>query len=280
MTLTRLIAIPACVTTLAIAGARREPLSMATGTLAAAALGTPSAAHGTAAAALETLSAASNAQVSTSPSSEDARFASMRRAMVDRQLKARGIRSEAVLAAMAKVPRHRFVRSVDTDLAYSDMPLPIGSGQTISQPFIVAYMTEVLDVARGEKVLEIGTGSGYQAAVLAGLARDVYSIEIIPELAERARARLQELGYRNVHVRVGDGYLGWPEAQPFDRIMVTAAPDHVPEPLVQQLASNGHMVIPVGRGAQKLLVISKTSRGVVREETLDVQFVPLARAPR
>ncbi len=262
MTCTRLIVALACVTTLVIAEARREPLSMAIGAPAAAALGTP------------------NGQASASTSPEEVRFSAMRRAMVDRQLKARRIRSEAVLAAMAKVPRHRFVRPMDTDLAYSDMPLPIGSGQTISQPFIVAYMTEALDVSRDETVLEIGTGSGYQAAVLAELARDVYTIEIVPELAERARTRLQELGYRNVHVRVGDGYRGWPEVQPFDGIMVTAAPDHVPEPLVQQLAPNGHMAIPVGRGVQKLLVISKTARGVVREETLDVRFVPLVRAPR
>jgi protein-L-isoaspartate(D-aspartate) O-methyltransferase len=262
MTLARLAAIAACLTTLTMAEARREPSLMASGALsAAAALGTPS------------------AQAPTTASAE-ARFGAMRRAMVDQQLKARGIRSEAVLAAMAKVPRHRFVRPTDADRAYSDMPLPIGSGQTISQPFIVAYMTEALDVARDEKVLEIGTGSGYQAAVLAELAREVYTIEIIPELAERARALLQELGYRNVHVRVGDGYLGWPEAQPFDGIMVTAAPDQVPEPLVQQLAPNGHMAIPVGRGVQKLLVISKTSRGVVRQETLDVLFVPLVRKPR
>lgn len=253
MTFARLIAIPVCLTTLTMAEARREPLSMT--------LRTPSAQAPT-----------------TAP--EDARFSAMRRAMVDQQLRVRGIRSEAVLAAMARVPRHRFVRPTDTARAYSDMPLPIGSGQTISQPFIVAYMTDALDVSRDEKVLEIGTGSGYQAAVLAELAREVYTIEIVPELAERARALLRELGYRNVHVRVGDGYLGWPEAQPFDGIMVTAAPDHVPEPLVQQLAPNGHMAVPVGRGYQKLLVLSKTARGVVREETLDVLFVPLVRQPR
>lgn len=250
MSLSRLIAIPACVMTLTSAAAYRET------------------------------SAISSAQVPAAGSLDEARFSAMRRAMVDQQLRARGIRSEAVLAAMAKVPRHRFVRPADADLAYADRPLPIGLGQTISQPFIVAYMTEALGMTRDHKVLEVGTGSGYQAAVLAEFVREVYTIEIIPELAERARALLQELGYRNVHVRVGDGYLGWPEAQPFDGIMVTAAPDHVPEPLVQQLAVNGHMAIPVGREYQKLLVISKTSRGVVRQETLDVRFVPLIRKPR
>lgn len=210
----------------------------------------------------------------------DERFDRLRHAMVDRQLRARGIGNGAVLAAMAKVPRHRFVRETDLELAYSDTPLPIGYAQTISQPFIVAYMSEALDVAPADKVLEIGTGSGYQAAILGELARDVYTIEIVPELAERARTLLQELGYRNVHVRTGDGYQGWPDVQPFDGIIVTAAPDHVPEPLVRQLAPNGRMVIPVGRGDQKLVVISRTPEGLVRKETLDVRFVPLVRKPK
>jgi protein-L-isoaspartate(D-aspartate) O-methyltransferase len=222
----------------------------------------------------------STTPATASPSSDEARFAAMRKQMVDQQLRARGIRNEAVLAAMLKIPRERFVRPTETELAYSDMPLPIRSDQTISQPYIVAYMTEVLDIGPDEKVLEIGTGSGYQAAVLAEIAREVYSIEIVPALGEQARALLQELGYRNVHLRVGDGYLGWPEAQPFDAIIVTAAPDHVPQPLVDQLAVNGRMAVPVGRITQTLLVISKTSKGVVRRETLPVRFVPLVRKPQ
>ncbi len=209
------------------------------------------------------------------------RFDTQRRAMVDRQLRSRGIQDAAVLAAMAKVPRHRFVTESTLDLAYSDTPLPIGHGQTISQPFIVAYMSEALEVSPGDRVLEIGTGSGYQAAVLAELAREVYTIEIVPELAERARALLEALGYRNVHVRVGDGYQGWPELQPFDRIMVTAAPDHVPEPLVSQLAANGRLILPVGprHDNQKLVILTRTPEGMVRQETLDVLFVPLTRKP-
>ena len=199
--------------------------------------------------------------------------------MVESQLRARGIRNAAVLAAMEKVPRHRFVRESELELAYADGPLPIGYGQTISQPYIVAYMTEALNVSPGDTVLEIGTGSGYQAAILAELARDVYTIEIVPELAGRARTLLDALGYRNVHARVGDGYLGWPEFQPFDRIMVTAAPDHVPEPLLSQLAPNGRMVLPVGGQDQnqKLVILTRTPAGLIHQETLDVVFVPLVR---
>jgi protein-L-isoaspartate(D-aspartate) O-methyltransferase len=201
--------------------------------------------------------------------------------MVEGQLRARGIRNAAVLAAMEKVPRHRFVAAPTLDLAYRDGPLPIGYGQTISQPFIVAYMSEALQVSRTDKVLEIGTGSGYQAAILGELAREVYTIEIVPELAERARALLATLGYRNVHVRVGDGYLGWPDLQPFDRIIVTAAPDHVPEPLVSQLAANGRMVLPVGpqHENQKLVILTRTPAGPIQQDTLDVVFVPLVRKP-
>lgn len=205
------------------------------------------------------------------------RFDTLRRAMVDGQLRARGIRNEAVLAAMAKVPRHRFVLASDIERAYADRPLAIGHGQTISQPYIVGYMTEALQVAPGDRILEIGTGSGYQAAILAELAREVYTIEIVPELGERAKALLQELGYRNVQVRIGDGYLGWPEHQPFDGIIVTAAPDHIPEPLVAQLAPSGRMIIPVGRGDQQLIVVSRTAEGVVQKALLDVRFVPLVR---
>ena len=197
--------------------------------------------------------------------------------MVEQQLRPRGITERAVLDAMARVPRHRFVPERYQHLAYADHPLPIGYDQTISQPYIVAYMTEAAEISPGDKVLEIGTGSGYQAAILGELAREVYTIEIIPELAERSRAELRELGYANVHVRTGDGYAGWPEHAPFDAIVVTAAPDHVPPALVGQLAVNARMVIPVGRGEQFMRVITKTERGVVEDTTLAVQFVPLVR---
>lgn len=198
--------------------------------------------------------------------------------MIGNQLRARDIRDSSVLAAMMKVPRHRFVDAEYQMEAYSDYPLPIGFGQTISQPYIVAYMTEAAQIAPTEKVLEIGTGSGYQAAILAELAREVYTIEIIPELAERARTVLTELGYGNVQVRAGDGYAGWPEHAPFDAIVVTAAPDHVPPALVEQLAVNGRMIIPVGTGAQEMRVITKTAAGITEKKTLPVRFVPLVRS--
>ena len=162
-------------------------------------------------------------------------------------------------------------------LAYADQPLPIGQGQTISQPFIVAYMTEALEVRPAHRVLEIGTGSGYQAAVLSRLVREVYTIEIVPELARRATATLKALGYVNVRVREGDGYAGWPEQAPFARILVTAAPEKVPQPLIDQLANGGRMVIPVGDREQWLTVIEKTPRGVVERRTIPVAFVPFTR---
>ena len=205
-------------------------------------------------------------------------YAAARRAMVVNQLAARGIRDSAVLAAMARVPRHRFVPAEYRAEAYADHPLPIGLGQTISQPYIVAYMTEAADVARGDRVLEIGTGSGYQAAVLAELAREVYSIEIVPQLAKRAKQVLSALGYRNLHLRTGDGYAGWKEHAPFDAIIVTAAPDHVPPALVEQLAVNGRMIIPVGTDDQQMRVITKTAHGVIEQRTIDVRFVPLVRS--
>jgi protein-L-isoaspartate(D-aspartate) O-methyltransferase len=157
--------------------------------------------------------------------------------------------------------------------------LPIGHDQTISQPYIVAYMTEAAEIASGEKVLEIGTGSGYQAAVLAELAKEVYSIEIIPELADGARAVLNRLGYKNVEVRTGNGYLGWPEKAPFDAIVVTAAPDQVPQTLVEQLAVKGKMIVPVGTGFQEMTIISKTESGVVERRTIPVAFVPMVGKP-
>ncbi len=198
-----------------------------------------------------------------------------RERMVDTQIEARGIRDPRVLAAMRTVPRHRFVPPALQDQAYADTPLPIGSSQTISQPFIVAYMTEALQLPPAAAVLEIGTGSGYQAAVLAEVAREVYSIEIVPELAERSAQVLAELGYDNIHLRTGDGYRGWPDAAPFDGIMVTAAPDHVPPALVEQLAVGGRLVIPVGRYSQDMRIVTRTADGSVTETTIPVRFVPM-----
>ncbi len=199
--------------------------------------------------------------------------------MVADQLAARGIRDPAVLEAMRAVPRHLFVPEAVAADAYRDGPLSIGYGQTISQPFIVAYMTQALGVERTNRVLEVGTGSGYQAAILSRLAKEVFTIEIVPELGTRAAASLKGRGYTNVTVKIGDGYNGWPERAPFDRIMVTAAPDHVPQPLIDQLSVGGRMVIPVGAAwsSQQLLVIEKTSSGVVETKTIPVIFVPLTR---
>ena len=203
--------------------------------------------------------------------------AAERARMVREQLRARAIRDEGVLAAMGRVPRHRFVPPSYEHDAYGDYPLPIGFGQTISQPYIVAYMTDAAAITAADKVLEIGTGSGYQAAILGELAREVYTIEIVPELAERARTLLRDLGYANVNVRTGDGYAGWKEHAPFDAILVTAAPDHVPPALIEQLAVNGRMIIPVGRGEQEMRVVTKTATGVTQQSTLLVRFVPLVR---
>ncbi|MCC7215427.1 MAG: protein-L-isoaspartate(D-aspartate) O-methyltransferase [Burkholderiales bacterium] len=188
--------------------------------------------------------------------------------------------SPCVRQALERVQRHRFVPPPLVDSAYGDRPLPIGMGQTISQPFIVALMTELADPAPDARVLEVGTGSGYQAAVLAECVAKVYTIEIVAPLGERARALLAELGYRNVDVRIGDGYKGWPEAAPFDAIVVTAAPDHVPQPLVDQLKPGGRMVIPVGQqaGVQQLLLITKGADGrATMRRTIAVRFVPLTR---
>jgi protein-L-isoaspartate(D-aspartate) O-methyltransferase len=198
-----------------------------------------------------------------------------RQRMVEEQILARGVVDERVLAALRSVPRHRFVPAELAGEAYGDHPLPIGRGQTISQPYVVAFMSAALALDGREKVLEIGTGSGYQAAVLAALAREVYTIEIVPELGERAKETLAELGIANVHTRIGDGYLGWPEAAPFDAILVTAAPDHVPEPLVDQLALGGRMILPVGTDRQELVLLRKTEHGLEQEEVLPVRFVPM-----
>jgi protein-L-isoaspartate(D-aspartate) O-methyltransferase len=207
-------------------------------------------------------------------------FALQRDAMVDQQIRARGITASAVLNAMRKVPRHRFVPAEVRDMSYEDHPLPIGSGQTISQPYIVAYMTEAADISPRDKVLEIGTGSGYQAAILGEVAREVYTIEIIPELAESASRTLAELGYANVHAKAGNGYLGWPEHAPFDAILVTAAPDEVPQALVDQLAPGGRMVVPVGDIVQNMMIIERTQKGVVTRQTIPVRFVPMTGKPQ
>jgi len=195
--------------------------------------------------------------------------------MVETQIKARGIKDSRVLAAMKKVERHKFVPAPYAPKAYSDSALPIGNGQTISQPYIVAYMTEVAQLQPGDRVLEIGTGSGYQAAVLAELVKEVYSIEIIPELADRARSTLHALGYSNIRIKSGDGYKGWPEHRHFDAIIVTAAPPSIPEALVDQLGLNGRMILPVGEFYQELVLIKKTDQGIQKERLLPVRFVPM-----
>lgn len=213
-------------------------------------------------------------------SSEQARkpdAGTTRTQMVDAQLLGRDIRNPAVLDAMRRVPRHEFVPDDLRHRAYEDGPLPIGSGQTISQPYIVAYMTQAIEPAKTDRVLEIGTGSGYQTAVLAELVKDVYTIEIVPELADRSKVLLAKLGYQNVHARQGDGYAGWPEAAPFDKIVVTAAPETIPQALVDQLRVDGVMVVPVGRGDQMMTVVRKTSTGTVARETIAVRFVPMIR---
>jgi protein-L-isoaspartate(D-aspartate) O-methyltransferase len=199
--------------------------------------------------------------------------------MVKHQIEARDVSDPVVLQAMNTVPRHEFVPADYRDQAYEDHPLPIGHGQTISQPYIVALMTELADIQPGERVLEIGTGSGYQAAILAQLTGEVYSIEIIPELAERAQAAFDTLGYDKITARQGDGYFGWEEHAPFDAILVTAAPDHVPQPLVNQLADGGRMVIPVGPpgGYQSLWLLERKGDEVIRYNWGGVQFVPLTR---
>lgn len=219
-----------------------------------------------------------NARPSSRLSLQDS--ADARRRMVQEQIRARGIRNPAVLEAMGRVPRHLFVPREVRALAYEDTPLPIGQGQTISQPFIVAYMTEALQLSRDHTVLEIGTGSGYQAAVLADLVREVLTIEIIPELAERARRTLAEAGYKNVQVRTGNGYLGWPERAPFPRIIVTAAPDEIPKALLDQLAVGGIMILPVGTEFQEIAVVTKTAKGITERRTIAVRFVPMVRKPK
>jgi protein-L-isoaspartate(D-aspartate) O-methyltransferase len=201
-----------------------------------------------------------------------------RNRMVDQYIVPHGIKDPAVIVAMRRVPRHRFVPGNYSLFAYIDGPLSIGHSQTISQPSLVAEMTDVLKLKKTDKVLEIGTGSGYQAAILAELVDKVLTIEIVEPLARQAEQTLAELGYKNVHVRVGDGYQGWPEEAPFDAIIVTAAPDHVPQPLLDQLAIGGRLILPVGRGIQTLELYHRTAEGYERKTLTLVRFVPLVRS--
>lgn len=203
--------------------------------------------------------------------------------MVTAQIAARGVEDPTVLRAMRSVHRHRFVPEPLRDQAYTDRPLPIGREQTISQPYIVAFMTEALDLRPHHRVYELGTGSGYQAAVLAEIVDEVYTVEIVSELARRARTTLEELGYENVHVRAGDGWAGWSEAAPFDRVIVTAAAPELPQTLLDQLVAGGKMILPLGPdgGAQELILVEKTEDGRVKtRELLPVRFVPVTRDPR
>ena len=197
--------------------------------------------------------------------------------MVNEQIRSRGIQDVRVLEVMEEVPRHLFVVEVDRSSAYNDNPLPIGFGQTISQPYIVALMTEALRVGPSDRVLEIGTGSGYQSAILSKLGAEVFSIEFVEPLGKQARRQLEALGYDNVHIRIGDGYDGWPEEAPFNAIIATAAPEKVPETLVAQLAADGRLVIPVGLHYQELIVLHRKGDEVRREKIADVRFVPMVR---
>jgi protein-L-isoaspartate(D-aspartate) O-methyltransferase len=222
------------------------------------------------------VAALGSASVARLAAQNDLRF-SQRESMVERQIAARGVKDRAVLKALRAVPRHEFVPPDLASEAYSDNPLPIGYGQTISQPYIVGYMSEMLKLAPEHKVLEIGAGSGYQAAVLSRLAREVYTIEIVEPLGVQARDRLERLGYRNIHVRIGDGYRGWPEEAPFDRIILTAAPPEIPEALIEQLAPGGRLIAPVGPsyGDQEIILVDKDAEGRIHTKTdLPVRFVP------
>ncbi|MCG2703207.1 MAG: protein-L-isoaspartate(D-aspartate) O-methyltransferase [Candidatus Omnitrophica bacterium] len=204
-------------------------------------------------------------------------FSRQRESMVKDQIQARGIQDNRVLEAMRKVKRHLFVPWLHRDLAYMDSPLPIGEGQTISQPYIVALMTELLELKGNEKILEIGTGSGYQAAILAELGKEVYTIEILKPLTSRAEKLLKEMGYQNIHVKCADGFMGWPEQAPFDAIIVTCAPEEIPAPLIAQLAEGGRLVIPVGSQWQELKLLRKIEGKEVITSVIPVRFVPMIR---
>ena len=227
---------------------------------------------------LMAVGAATLLTVMESPMASDDAYTTARQRMVETQLKAPGrdITDAGVLRAMAETPRHEFVPLGKRDEAYEDSPLPIGYGQTISQPYVVAFMTETLEPRPTDKVLEIGTGSGYQAAVLSPLVAEVYTMEIVEALGRRAEADLRRLGYGNVKVRIGDGYRGWPEAGPFDAIIVTCAPDAIPEPLISQLKEGGRMVIPVGPAFNQMLYrLTKRNGRMERQAVLPVLFVPM-----
>jgi protein-L-isoaspartate(D-aspartate) O-methyltransferase len=202
-------------------------------------------------------------------------FELLRQGMVEQQLKQRGITQPEVLAAMSQVPQHLFVPDSLREQAYADQPLALGQGRTVYQPYVVALMTHLLDLKRGDKVLEIGTGSGYHAAVLSRIAREVYSIEIVEPVASQASKRLSVLGYHNVEVRVGDGYRGWPEKAPFDAILLSAAPAQIPKPLLDQLREGGKMVAPVGGFFQDLQVITKTADGLEKRTIIPVRLSPM-----
>ena len=209
------------------------------------------------------------------------RYRSQRLAMARNQLEARGVKDSQVLKAMRTVPREKFVPEQYLSEAYADNPLPIGYGQTISQPYVVGFMTQLLDVDKDQRVLEIGTGSGYQSAILSMLAGEVYSIEIVPELADSAEETLSSLGYDNVMIRAGDGYQGWPEEAPFDRIILTAAPPELPQELVDELKPGGILVAPVGTGIQNLMLVRKSKDGKTSTRSmLPVQFVPMVKGPK
>ena len=195
--------------------------------------------------------------------------------MIDEQIIGRGITDQDVIAAMRRVPRHLFVADIEASQAYEDHPLSIGYGQTISQPYIVAFMSEALKLQPHERVLEVGTGSGYQAAVLAEIVAKVFTIEIVEPLGTEAKDTLNRLGYKNVQVKIGDGYQGWPEAAPFDAIILTAAPDHIPRPLLDQLAIGGRLILPVGKFLQELVLIHRTEDGFKQTRLLPVAFVPM-----
>lgn len=206
----------------------------------------------------------------------DNHWKKQRQQMVHQQIRARDVEQQKVINAMKSVPRHKFVPEQYKSISYSDRPLPIGEDQTISQPYIVAYMTEAIDPAADDKILEIGTGSGYQAAVLAELCKTVYTVEIRPVLAREAKQRLRKLGYKNVHVKIGDGYKGWKEHSPYDKIIVTCSPEEIPQPLINQLKEGGKMIIPVGKGYnQQLYLLEKNNGDLEKNAVLPVRFVPM-----
>ncbi len=208
--------------------------------------------------------------------SQNKQFADLRRQMVKTQIEARGISNEIILDAFLKVERHQFVLPKYISVAYRDSPLPIDEGQTISQPYIVAFMTDALDLKSTDKVLEIGTGSGYQAAILAEICDSVFTIEIFEELGNKSKQLFSELGYNNIISKIGDGYKGWQKYSPFDAIIVTCSPTHIPQPLKEQLAEGGRMIIPVGKSPVQYLVLLKKRKGKIREErVLQVRFVPM-----